>query len=96
MGVEPPKEGDLWRGNFGRIHLTANGNLERSIWSALDSTKNMDDRKAFGAIAFQGELKSGTSSSKHPHQTWREKHYAKTFDVPAEWKGKGIRILFGS
>jgi hypothetical protein len=53
LGVEAPASGAFWRGNFGRVHPTAPGQVECTVWSAPAGRPSMDDRSAFGEIVFK-------------------------------------------
>ncbi|MCX6984804.1 MAG: hypothetical protein NT118_08660, partial [Lentisphaerae bacterium] len=53
LSVEAPAGGISWRGNFGRISVTGQSQVERSIWSAMVNTRDMEDRSVFGEIVFE-------------------------------------------
>ena len=84
LGVEAPMAGTTWRGNFGRLHVSGPGQVERSLWSTTPNTKDMADRTVFGEIEF--ESSSGSGSAKSPAQVWREEYNAKHGEIPADWK----------
>lgn len=93
MGVESPAAGSFWRGNFGRTHIAGGNRVERSLWSATASTKIMDDRNDFGELVFEAAVKDGQTTpdnsappAKHALQELREKLYAATFAIPADWQ----------
>lgn len=71
LGVEPPSEGTVWRGNFGRIHLTTNNRIDRLIWSSAANTESMDDRTAFGELLF--EKVPGSTPAAKPNEGSPEK-----------------------
>ncbi|MEI6166404.1 MAG: DUF4838 domain-containing protein [bacterium] len=85
LGVLVPANGTLWRGNFGRTHVGGSGKVERSLWSALGNTKDMDDRTVFGEISFEAE--ASMRVAKHPLNVSRDEYSAIHGDIPAEWKG---------
>jgi len=82
--------GSFWRGNIGRTHVVAPDRVQRSLWSANASTKVMDDRNDFGEIVFEAVGKSTSAKplppAKHSLQVLREKLYAESFEIPAEWQ----------
>lgn len=51
LGVEPPKSGTTWRGNFGRERRAGQG-LDLYLWSPSD-TGGFQDPLAFGEIRFK-------------------------------------------
>ncbi len=86
LGVTASPSGTFWRGNIARVRGTGS-QLERALWSAGPSAKVVDDRNDFGEIVFEAAtLHSAPQSSKHPLTTLREKLYAESFEIPAEWK----------
>ncbi|MHC4873348.1 MAG: DUF4838 domain-containing protein [Planctomycetota bacterium] len=82
LGVEPPKPGDVWRGNFGRNH-PAGDKIEKSVWSAPGGSRGVDDRSVFGNLEFSD---SSGGSSTNKVTAWRAKYYKKTFEIPEAWK----------
>jgi hypothetical protein len=53
LAVQTPIPGMSWKANVGRIHIVKPNQVERSIWSSTTSTKDMEDRTAFGDIVFE-------------------------------------------
>ena len=85
LAVERPTVGTAWRGNVGRTHVSGPNQTERSLWSALGNTKDMDDRTVFGEIVF--EAGGAAKEAKPSLQVLREEYSVKHGEFPAEWKG---------
>lgn len=79
LGVEAPKPGTFWRGNVSRRHDGL------AAWSVSPSAKSVDDLADFGELVFPAD-KSSSAAPADPLRKLREDLYAKSFDVPAEWK----------
>jgi len=52
LGIDPPGKGTSWRGNFGRVHMTAPYRFEYSLWSGAT---DISDRSSFGELLFEGK-----------------------------------------
>lgn len=81
LSVERPNPGGFWRGNIAYTRLISD-KTERSLWSAGRSTKVVDDPNDFGEFLFEAPLQP----KKNTLTTLREKLYADSFEMPAEWK----------
>ncbi|HEY1050349.1 MAG TPA: DUF4838 domain-containing protein [Prosthecobacter sp.] len=58
LGVEAPAAGTRWSGNFGRVQAQPQAApVRRSVWSATVDRADMDDRRAFGEIVFEGDTR---------------------------------------
>lgn len=84
LDVEPPKSGTNWRGNFGRVGILANNKPLKTVWSG----ETMGDKDGFSDVAFEGPpgIDAATFAARKKLKERRIKHYAKTFEIPDDWK----------
>lgn len=93
MGAEPPEAGTVWRGNFARTHVDAEGGIERLIWSSNPETDQVLDSGAFGEIAFAAQAVGSTVDAAMAHQRGRRMMlYENSFEIPAEWRALPDRL----
>ncbi|MDA0840907.1 MAG: DUF4838 domain-containing protein [Planctomycetota bacterium] len=87
LGAEPPAAESFWRGNLGRNHFPAPGLIRHSALSVNPQTKGASDQNSFAELVFHVPGSEKTASpEKNPLKEWRDKYYAETFELPAEWK----------
>ncbi len=82
LAVDPPVEGTVWHGNFGRTHVVGDGPVEAAVWSP---TRRIDEPDTFGAILFS-DADGLAGVAKHPIRQLRETIYQETFEIPEEWR----------
>jgi hypothetical protein len=87
LGIEPPTSEAFWRANMGRNHFPVPGLVRRSALSVNPQTKGASDKNSFGELVFHVPGSETTvKPKKNPLKEWRDKYYAETFEVPAEWE----------
>ncbi len=87
IGTGPPVAGAFWRGNVGRSHVPAPGVIRRSMLSVNPQTKGVSDKNSFGELVFHVPgSETAARPARNPLREWRDKYYAETFEIPADWK----------
>lgn len=82
LDVDPPVEGSIWYGNFGRTHVAGGDRVETAVWSPARRVAEPD---TFGAIVFS-DADGVAGVGRHPVRELRESVYQQTFEIPEKWR----------